>query len=256
MFAGDMKNNLTRGCIELNNVSHSYDGLAVLKNLSLNIRPDEFVVLVGPTGCGKSTLLNIISSYLKPQGGSLKTNGNIRTVFQKDGLFPWLTVAENISMGLQCIRMPDQREKELNELLSMIQMEQFQDYYPHQLSGGMRQKVELARALAGDSNILLMDEPFSSLDYQTRLRLRTELVLLLAKRRRTVIFVTHDIEEAAQLADRLLVLSDRPARIRDEVCIGIQKPRDITDSGITEVIRNILIRMGLQTKEKTNDCLI
>jgi ABC-type nitrate/sulfonate/bicarbonate transport system ATPase subunit len=224
--------------------------------LSLNIRPDEFVVLVGPTGCGKSTLLNIISSYLKPQGGSLKTNGNIRTVFQKDGLFPWLTVAENISMGLQCIRMPDQREKELNELLSMIQMEQFQDYYPHQLSGGMRQKVELARALAGDSNILLMDEPFSSLDYQTRLRLRTELVLLLAKRRRTVIFVTHDIEEAAQLADRLLVLSDRPARIRDEVCIGIQKPRDITDSGITEVIRNILIRMGLQTKEKTNDCLI
>jgi ABC-type nitrate/sulfonate/bicarbonate transport system ATPase subunit len=200
--------------------------------------------------------LNIISSYLKPQGGSLKTNGNIRTVFQKDGLFPWLTVAENISMGLQCIRMPDQREKELNELLSMIQMEQFQDYYPHQLSGGMRQKVELARALAGDSNILLMDEPFSSLDYQTRLRLRTELVLLLAKRRRTVIFVTHDIEEAAQLADRLLVLSDRPARIRDEVCIGIQKPRDITDSGITEVIRNILIRMGLQTKEKTNDCLI
>ena len=120
----------------------------------------------------------------------------------------------------------------------------------------MRQKVELARALAGDSNILLMDEPFSSLDYQTRLRLRRELVLLLAKRRRTVIFVTHDIEEAAQLADRLLVLSDRPARIRDEVCIGIQKPRDITDSGITEVIRNILIRMGLQTKEKTNDCLI
>jgi NitT/TauT family transport system ATP-binding protein len=152
--------------------------------------------------------------------------------------------------------MPDQREKELNELLSMIQMEQFRDYYPHQLSGGMRQKVELARALAGDSNILLMDEPFSSLDYQTRLRLRKELVLLLATRRRTVIFVTHDIEEAAQLADRLLVLSDRPARIRDEVCIGIQKPRDITDSGITEAIRNILIRMGLQTKEKTNDCLI
>ena len=245
-----MKHNLTRGCIELNNVSHSYDGLAVLKNLILNIRPDEFVALVGPTGCGKSTLLNIISSYLKPQGGSLKTNGNIRTVFQKDGLFPWLTVAENISMGLQCIRMPAQREKELKELLSMIQMEQFRDYYPHQLSGGMRQKVELARALAGDSNILLMDEPFSSLDYQTRLRLRRELVLLLAKRRRTVIFVTHDIEEAAQLADRLLVLSDRPASIRDEMYINIQKPRDITDPSVTEVIRNILIRMGLQTKEK------
>ncbi|MGB8194116.1 MAG: ABC transporter ATP-binding protein, partial [Chitinophagaceae bacterium] len=201
-------------------------------------------------------LLNIISSYLKPQEGSLNINGVIRTVFQKDGLFPWLTVAENISMGLQSIQMASQREKELDELLSMIQMEQFRDHYPHQLSGGMRQKVELARALAGDSNVLLMDEPFSSLDYQTRLRLRKELVLLLAKRCRTVIFVTHDIEEAAQLADRLLVLSDRPARIRDEFCIDIPKPRNITDPRVTEVVRNILKRMGLQTKEKTNDCLI
>jgi NitT/TauT family transport system ATP-binding protein len=250
MFAGDMKNNLIRGGIELNNVSHSYDGLTVLENLSLNIKSNEFVVLAGPTGCGKSTLLNIISSYLKPQEGSLKTNGTIRTVFQKDGLFPWLTVAENISMGLQSVRIPSQRERELKELLSMIQMEQFRDHYPHQLSGGMRQKVELARALAGDSNILLMDEPFSSLDYQTRLRLRKELVLLLGKRRRTVVFVTHDIEEAAQLADRLLVLSDRPACIRDELYIDIEKPRDITDPCVTEVIRNILIKMGLQTKEQ------
>jgi NitT/TauT family transport system ATP-binding protein len=251
-----MKDKVIHGCIELNNASHSYDGLAVLENLSLNIGPNEFVVLVGPTGCGKTTLLNIISSYLRPQEGSLKINGAIRTVFQKDGLFPWLTVGENIAMGLQSIQMTSQREKELDELLSMIQMEQFRDHYPHQLSGGMRQKVELARALAGDSNVLLMDEPFSSLDYQTRLRLRKELVLLLAKRCRTVIFVTHDIEEAAQLADRLLVLSDRPARIRDEFCIDIPKPRNITDPRVTEVVRNILKRMGLQTKEKTNDCLI
>jgi len=250
MFDGDMKNNVNGGGIELNNVSHSYDGLTVLKNLSLNIKPDEFIVLVGPTGCGKSTLLNIISSYLKPQEGSLKTNGAIRTVFQKDGLFPWLTVAENISMGLQSIRIPGHREKELKELLSIIQMEQFRDHYPNQLSGGMRQKVELARALAGDSNILLMDEPFSSLDYQTRLRLRKELVLLLGKRRRTVVFVTHDIGEAAQLADRLLVLSDRPARICDDLYIDIEKPRDITDPRVTEVMRNILIRMGLQTKDQ------
>src|SRR5688500_11323818 len=107
MFAGDMKkNNLIRGGIELNNVSHNYGELTVLENLSLNIKPDEFVVLAGPTGCGKSTLLNIISSYLKPQEGSLKTNGTIRTVYQKDGLFPWLTVAENISMGLQSVRIP------------------------------------------------------------------------------------------------------------------------------------------------------
>lgn len=243
-----MKNNLSRGSIELKNVSYSYDGLTVLKNLSLNIRPGEFIVIVGPTGCGKSTLLNIISSYLQPQEGSLKTNGTIRTVFQKDGLFPWLKVAENIAMGLQSIRMPGHREKELEELLSLIQMEQFRDHYPNQLSGGMRQKVELARALAGDSNILLMDEPFSSLDYQTRLRLRKELVLLLGKRRRTVVFVTHDIEEAAQLADRLLVLSDRPARICDDLYIDIEKPRNITDSRVTEVMSNILIRMGLQTK--------
>lgn len=251
-----MKDKVIHGCIELNNASHSYDGLAVLENFSLHIGPNEFVVLAGPTGCGKTTLLNIISSYLKPREGSLHINGAIRTVFQKDGLFPWLTVAENISMGLQSIQMAGQREKELDELLSMIQMEQFRDHYPHQLSGGMRQKVELARALAGDSNILLMDEPFSSLDYQTRLRLRKELVLLLAKRRKTVIFVTHDIEEAVQLADRLLVLSDRPACIRDELYIDVPKPRNITDPHVTEVVRNIFKRMGLQTKEKTNDCLI
>jgi NitT/TauT family transport system ATP-binding protein len=149
-------------------------------------------------------------------------------------------------MGLRAMKDKDRREKELQELLELIHLENFRDHYPHQLSGGMRQRVELARVIAGDSDILLMDEPFSALDYQTRLRMRQELAMVLQKRRRTVVFVTHDIEEAAQLADRVLVLSQRPARISKELSINLQRPRNPTDSAVVEASKDILEELGLQ----------
>ena len=248
-----MKDNQKPTRLSVNHVSHSYDKVSVLQHLDLSVKSGEFIVLVGPSGCGKTTLLNILSGYLKPLSGSVTREGDIRTVYQQDGLFPWLTVGENISMGLSKTKDKALQKKELQELLELIHLQGFEDHYPHQLSGGMRQRVELARVIAGDSDILLMDEPFSALDYQTRLRMRVELVRLLEKRPRTVVFVTHDIEEAAQLADRVLVLSNRPSIIKKELTIDSPKPRNPTDSAVVETTRAILTEFGLQVSELSTE---
>lgn len=242
-----MKDDASTIRLSLNHVLHNYGSLAVLRNLNLSVKHGEFVVLVGPSGCGKTTLLNLLSGYIKPVSGNVEIHGIIRTVYQEDGLFPWLTVAENINMGLRDIKTKTQQQKNFKELLELIHLQGFENHYPHQLSGGMRQRVELARALAGESDILLMDEPFSALDYQTRLRMRFELVRILAKRSRTVVFVTHDIEEAVQLADRVLVLSDRPAHISKELYLETPRPRNPTDEAVIEATKTILAELGLQT---------
>jgi len=245
MYAGDMKDKFTDNRLVLEKVSHSYGMVSVLHDLNLSVHPGEVVVLVGPSGCGKTTILNLLSGFIKPVSGSVQQKGIIRTIYQQDGLFPWLTVSENISIGLRSVENQESRSKELLDLINLIHLEGFEHHYPHQLSGGMRQRVELARVLAGDSDILLMDEPFSALDYQSRLRMRWELVRLLKERPRTVVFVTHDIEEAAQLADRVLVLSNRPATICRELYIGAPRPRNLTDPAVIEAMKEILSELGL-----------
>jgi NitT/TauT family transport system ATP-binding protein len=247
-----MKDKHTASRLVLEKVSHSYGTVPVLKDLDLVVNPGEVVVLVGPSGCGKTTILNLLSGHIEPVSGSIQREGVIRTVYQQDGLFPWLTVSENISIGLRSMVDAAQHEKELRELLQLIRLEDFKHHYPHQLSGGMRQRVELARALAGDSDILLMDEPFSALDYQARLRMRLELIRVLKQRPRTVVFVTHDIEEAAQLADRVLVLSNRPATISRELHIGAMRPRDLTDDAVIEAMKSILKVLGLQASDNAD----
>jgi NitT/TauT family transport system ATP-binding protein len=244
-----MKDNQSVSRLIVENVSHNYGTVSVLNNLTLSVIPGEVVVLVGPSGCGKTTILNLLSGHIQPVSGSIQREGIIRTVYQHDGLFPWLTVSENIAMGLRSIKDEAQKEKELRELLELIHMEDFANHYPHELSGGMRQRTELARVLAGDSDILLMDEPFSALDYQTRLRMRRELVRLLEKRPRTVVFVTHDIEEAAQLADRVLVLSKRPATICRELIIEAARPRGSTDPAVINAMSEILKELGLNNPD-------
>ena len=248
-----MNDNISDKRLVLENVSHSYGDIAVLESLNLEVCPGELVVLVGPSGCGKTTLLNLLSGFIKPVAGKVFSEGIIRTVYQQDGLFPWLTVLENITMGLRLVMDGPHREKELRELIELIHLEGFEHHYPHQLSGGMRQRVELARVLAGESDILLMDEPFSALDYQTRLRMRHELVRLLEQRPRTVVFVTHDIEEAAQLADRVLVLSNRPATISRELHIDAPRPRDLTGHAVIAAMKTILSELGLQTSANAAD---
>ena len=227
-------------------VSVNFGAIEVFHDLSLEISQGEFVALVGPSGCGKTTLLNVLSGFLEPSSGSVTYSGRVRMVYQHDSLLPWKTAAQNIALGLRDLRSEAERERQLKEMLRLIKLEEFAAHYPHQLSGGMRQRVELARALAGDTDILLLDEPFSSLDYLTRLRLRRELVRMLEELPRTVVLVTHDIEEAAQLADRILVLSDRPARICRELRVTIPRPRDLTHPKVVETVHAILAEFGLE----------
>jgi NitT/TauT family transport system ATP-binding protein len=177
-----------------------------------------------PSAAAKTTLLNVCSGWLAPSAGTVDRPARLRMVFQQDGLFPWLTVSENILLGLNQVTDPAERKRRSEALLDLIGLQSFASVYPHQLSGGMRQRVELARALGGDTPLLLMDEPFSSLDYLTRLKMRRELARILREQPRTVVLVTHDIEEAAQLADRVLVLSERPARVRDEIVLDVPRP--------------------------------
>lgn len=233
--------------LELEKVSHDYGEVSVLSDMSLVVKEHEIVVLVGPSGCGKTTILNLLSGHIQPTSGLIRHSGIIRTVYQKDGLFPWLTVLENIAMGLRTMEDVTKRDAELRELIELIHLEGFEHHYPHQLSGGMRQRVELARVLAGDSDILLLDEPFSALDYQARLRMRIELLRLLKERPRTVVFVTHDIEEAVQLADRVLVLTQRPATICRELMITSPRPRGLSDYMAIDTMKEILKELGLQT---------
>jgi NitT/TauT family transport system ATP-binding protein len=230
-------------------VSLSFGAIAVFQHLSLEISVGEFVAVVGPSGCGKTTLLNLFSQFIKPQSGRVECAGRVRMVYQHDGLFPWQTVAENIALGLRLLKDQAERRRQLDEMLRLIELEEFADHYPHQLSGGMRQRVELARALAGDTDILLLDEPFSSLDYLTRLRMRSELARMLEQLPRTVVLVTHDIEEAAQLADRIVVLSERPARICCELTMDLPRPRELTNPQVVNTIHRILAELGLEHEE-------
>jgi len=230
--------------IQVQDVSHAYGNIEVLENVNLNINRGEFVAIVGPSGCGKTTLLNLISGYESPAKGTIKRNGKLRMVYQQDGLFPWLTVIENVSLGIRHLKDIPEKKRQLSDAIKLIGLEGFEDHYPHQLSGGMRQRVELARALTGDSDILLMDEPFSALDYLTRLKMRNELVRLLEERPRTVILVTHDIEEAAQLADRIIPLTTRPATIMMEKRIELEKPRSLTDPVVTEAVHDLLTTLS------------
>jgi len=165
--------------LRIEDAAVSFGSVEVFRHLSLEISRGEFVAVVGPSGCGKTTVLNLFSGFLKPSSGRVMCSGRVRMVYQHDSLFPWQTAAQNIALGLRDISSEAERVRQLKEMLRLINLEEFAEHYPHQLSGGMRQRVELARALAGDTDILLLDEPFSSLDYLTSLRLRRELARML-----------------------------------------------------------------------------
>jgi len=231
--------------LKLEAVGFDYGRLTVIDGLDLRVDRGELVVCVGPSGCGKSTLLALLGGHIEPTRGKIERKGQSRTIYQDGGLFPWLTVRQNIDRGLPRGTEPAARSKKVDEWLEITRLAEFANHYTHQLSGGMRQRVELARALAAETDILLLDEPFSALDYQTRTRMRKELVATLAERPRTVVFVTHDIEEAVQLGDRVLVLGSRPANVRRVLELPPGRIRPPAAAGVAEAEQAIMEELGL-----------
>lgn len=210
--------------------------VVALKDINLTIYSGEFVVILGPSGCGKSTLLNAIAGFSLPTSGRVYANGVEVTlpgpdrgmVFQEYALFPWMTVAENIAFGLEIKKLPKQAISEkVDTLLAKLQLHEFRDRFPKDLSGGMKQRVAIARVLALDPPMMLMDEPFGALDALTRRTMQDELLRIWLEFRKTIIFVTHGIEESIYLADRVVVMTYRPGTIKQIVPVELSRPRDV-----------------------------
>jgi NitT/TauT family transport system ATP-binding protein len=223
--------------------------LTALDRINLKVNPGEFLCIVGPSGCGKSTLLHLIAGLHEPTSGSVLVDnkpvagpGTDRIlIFQDLGLFPWLKVGENVEFGMKMKGVPKgERAEKVDHYLRLVHLLQFKDSYIHQLSGGMRQRVALARALATEPDILLMDEPFAALDAQTRDLLHDELEHIWAETRCTIIFVTHNVREAARLGDRVALLTFRPGRLKSEFAIDFARPRQIEDGTVSKMAREIL----------------
>lgn len=211
--------------------AESKDGVLVaVEDVSLEVRENEFVCVLGPSGCGKSTLLRVAAGLEQASLGSVTTESRPSVVFQEHGVFPWLTVAENVAYPLKLRGVPRAgRRERVRELLQLVGLTEFASYYPAQISGGMRQRTSVARALADDGNVLLMDEPFGALDEQTRVALQQELLRIWERTSKSVLFITHSVDEALTLADRVVVMSHRPGRIIAEIEIPFGRPRDIIE---------------------------
>jgi NitT/TauT family transport system ATP-binding protein len=227
----------------------------VLERASLEVRQGEFVCIVGPSGCGKSTLLNIIAGFLQQSRGEVVVEGEPVSgpdarrifVFQENGVFPWLTVEENVGFGL--LRKSDaERRSIVTHYIDMVGLKGFERAYPRELSGGMRQRAEIARALAANPDIIYMDEPFGALDFITRLKMRADLIRIWQAEKKTILFVTHDIEEAVQLSDRVLVMSQRPATIQTVIQVDLPRPRDLDSRGYLATRDRIFEAMGMSLR--------
>ncbi len=239
------------------NIVFTRDGKTtpVLQDINLGVSGGEFVCVVGPSGCGKSTLLNVLGGFLPPTSGSVKIDGEIVRgpdprrvfVFQERGVFPWLTVEGNINFGL--FKLPAaERKQRVGHYIKMVGLQGFEESYPAELSGGMKQRVEVARALAVNPDMLYLDEPFGALDSITRHIMRGELLRIWEAERKTIVFVTHDIDEAVQMADRVVMLSARPAVVQEIVSIDVPHPRDISSPRYLELRDGILQQIGLAHK--------
>jgi ABC-type nitrate/sulfonate/bicarbonate transport system ATPase subunit len=225
----------------------------VLSNISLSIAPGELVSLVGPSGCGKSTLLRLIAGLDTSDSGKLLVGSELINkpsaarglVFQDPNLFPWLTVRRNIEAGLVARRVLREKRDEVDEFMRLVGLEAFADAYPHHLSGGMAQRVALARALINHPKVLLLDEPLGALDAFTRMRMQDEVLRLWENRRTTMFLVTHDIDEAIYMSDRITIMSQRPGRIDREIEIGLARPRDRTSESFLGLRSQILEHLHL-----------
>jgi NitT/TauT family transport system ATP-binding protein len=244
-----------RGRLVLSGISKNFTGSTIhaLRDVSLTCEPGEFVVVVGPSGCGKSTLLNVAAGMLHADTGAVTLDGkptdgpgpDRAMVFQDHGLFPWLTAAQNIEFGLKMAGIPrPQREARVEAALQLVHLSSNRNKLIHELSGGMRQRIAIARALVMAPAVLLMDEPFAAVDAQTRTLLHEQLQELWSRTRKTILFVTHSVGEAVRLADRIVVLHAHPGRIRREVHVGLPHPRNFDSAEIAQLVR--LVRKEIE----------
>jgi ABC-type nitrate/sulfonate/bicarbonate transport system ATPase subunit len=245
-----------RAKIEVRGISKTFPTrrgpLAVLDDISFSVGEGEFVAIIGPSGCGKSTLLGVLAGFEKADRGEVSVDGEPvreprRTgifIFQQPSLFPWLNLEGNLVFGLNGAS-PEERRRLVAHYISLVGLEGFEHAFPYQLSGGMQQRAELARALMVRPEILYMDEPFGALDALTRLRMRAELLRILSRERHTVLLVTHDVEEALHLADRVLLLSPRPAQIQTVIDVTLPRPRLLSGPALLALKASILTELGI-----------
>lgn len=246
---GELMGNVTISDISRLFTRDDGETVLALDRVSLSIADDEFISFVGPSGCGKTTLLRIIAGLDHATSGSILVDGNqilgpgpkVGMVFQEYSLFPWRSVLDNVSFGLEMkgITKPE-RHQVARKYISLVGLDQFEKSYPFELSGGMRQRVAIARALANDPDLLLMDEPFGALDAQTRNKMQAELLSIWERSKKTILFVTHSVDEAVFLSDRIVVMSPRPGRIRSVINVRIPRPRDRTAPEFGTLRRDVL----------------
>ncbi len=225
------------------NITKAFGDLLVLDNISFNVKDGEFLCIVGPTGCGKTTFLNSLTKLYTLTDGEIYINDepvdlkkhNIAYIFQEYSTMPWLNVEQNVSFGLEIKHTDKEKMKQkVDEVLDMVGLTEFRDYYPGQLSASMLQRVVIARAFATEPELLLMDEPYGQLDIELRFKLEDELIKLWQKTKTTIIFITHNIEEAVYMAERCLILSNKPTTIKEETLIDLPRPRDVSSPEFIE----------------------
>ena len=233
--------------LQLSNITKQFENQGnlqtVLSPINVTIEEGEFVSILGPSGCGKSTLLSIVAGLTKPTSGEIRLQDSVITkpgkdrgmVFQQAALFPWMSVEENVLFAIRDSKNKEERIERAHHFLKMVQLSSNLKQYPHELSGGMQQRVSIARALAMDPTVLLMDEPFGALDEQTRLRLQQELETIWLETRKTILFVTHSIYESIKLSDRILVMGTRPGSIIADIKVDIDRPRLRTDERVVKL---------------------
>lgn len=226
--------------------------LQALDQIDFTVADGEFVCLLGPSGCGKSTLLNIVGGFERPTSGRVTIDGEEVTepsprrvfVFQEYGIFPWASVWDNVALGLRHLPTSEQQEI-IQKTIDMVGLTGFERSYPMELSGGMKQRVEVARALAVSPDVIYMDEPFGALDSLTRLTMRTEIIRIWEREKKTILFVTHDVDEAIQLADRIIVFTARPGRIAEIVQVELEHPRDLGSPEYGAIKNRLYERLGV-----------
>lgn len=243
---------IRRNCKDKNN--HIGDLIQVVKDINLEFFDGEMVCILGPSGCGKSTLLRIIAGFDTVYSGEVVIDGQVISgpspqhifVFQHSSLLPWMTVWQNVALGLRHVNDKLTMEEKIRENIEMVELEGFENHFPYQLSGGMQRRAELARALAVDPDVLFMDEPFTGLDYLTHLRIREEFVNMHEFLKKTILFVTHDIDDALVMGDRIVVLGDRPSQVKMSREINFSRPRDfINEPGLRELREEIFFMLGV-----------